>query len=235
MLDPEASKGQFAETRLLLQRLLDTHAYNQRYMEKYVADLDRTPSPTGLDLLTARAFVFAYAGQNDLAIAAFDALVSQKQGRTAWNLNKLAQLLSRRGGKEDLLRAEKLAESGLPLANNNVARWFSWHNLAAIRLQQMKYEAAADAAASGLKELADPRTQAMLDLAQAGAGTRDVVEVQATLIDRGFIAPESLDEVRRLPPPEQPGSAAGIKLLLRMESAGSPVYLLDPAGNVVRS
>jgi hypothetical protein len=166
------SSTEHEQTTALLENLRDTLSYFAGAVDAELRELRSVSEPTGFDLLKARSFAFAYAGLNDVAIVSLNAVVSQAKGKVPRNLNKLAQLLTRRAAPGDSERAAELAAQALALTTeaDTEERWFAHHNRAAAMLRLGRFAEATAAAGEATRIRDDRRTRAIAILAAQGSG-----------------------------------------------------------------
>lgn len=177
---------EYASTRVMLQRILTSQEYFVQVIRHEIDVLDTNLNPTAADLLKARGYIQAHAGINDGAIADLNALISQKAGLKAHNVNKLAQVLIRRGEQGDFERAIELSRHCVEkLAKNKRELWYAFHNEASALYATGDLDGAAVSAKKALSQRDDFRTQAILDMASSGDSRADVREV---LISRGLLS-----------------------------------------------
>lgn len=182
----------------LSRRLIQSAEYYAQAMRREVASLEENANVTQLDVLRTRGFVFAFAGQDEAARHDLEAVVSQESGRTAKVLNKLAQVLVRIGGKDNLERAAELGEMAGGLAENSDEKWHSLHNVALAKLGLGDDRSATKFAEQALAVRHDVRTNAVL---AAAMRTNRESELVSSMVARGLLVDLELDgtteELRR--------------------------------------
>ncbi len=203
------SQRELSQTLALLRLLEQTMKYFAQAIENERTALENMEEVTTADLLKARAYSFAHAGQDARAISDLRALVSQRDYATPRNLNKLSQVLIRTnqsGAFEEAISISEsvLAQSDLP----EVEVWFANHNYAAALIGVGRFPEALQAANNALAIRQDERTAVLKDIAERGP---DVLE---SLADQGF-SPASLAEVTSTDPSEVTGSSEDGSGMLR--------------------
>ncbi|MBD2470938.1 hypothetical protein H6G90_25330 [Nostoc sp. FACHB-145] len=161
--------------------------------------LENMEEVTTADLLKARAFSFAHAGQDARAISNLRALVSQRNHATPRNLNKLSQVLIRTNQNSAFEEAISISEAVLSQSNLPEAEvWFANHNYAAALIGLGRFPEALQAANNALAARQDERTTILKDIAERGP---DILE---SLMDQG-ISPARLAEFTSTDSSEEDG------------------------------
>lgn len=169
------------QTLALLRLLEQTMKYFAQAIENERTVLENMEEITTADLLKARAYSFAHAGQNACAISDLRALVSQQDYATPHNLNKLSQVLIRTNQSFAFEEAMSISESVLCQSDlPEVEVWFANHNYAAALIGVGRFPEALQAANNALAIRQDERTAALKDIAEHGP---DILE---SLADQGF-------------------------------------------------
>jgi tetratricopeptide (TPR) repeat protein len=186
----ETNETFLQETVLLLNNVLRNQEYFIRAIRREIDGIahKEVAAVTTGDILHARAFTWAYAGLNELARHDLETLISQNETRTAQNVNKLAQVLIRMGGAENLEQAITLSKlSASELAKADSEKWLAHHNL---MLAYNGLGQRAEAVAAGDEALAivdDPRTSAVVG-ALKSSNKPDVL--RTAFAARGFLPGE---------------------------------------------
>jgi hypothetical protein len=152
------------EMHQYLDQIVTSQKYMLRQAEAELEKLNAYENPTAFELLCVRAFTHAYAGMNEAAISDLTALASQKEGQTPRILNKLAQVLLRQGGLDNISQVSDLSARVLSLPDSSQGdRWLAYHNMALACLSSKDYEGARAYETKALLESDDSRSRIVLN------------------------------------------------------------------------
>jgi len=192
----DVSTDQILRTKNLLQNLVDTLNYNRQALARVIADFEKIAQPSTADVLRVRGFAYSYCQLNDTAIQDLAALVSQRENATSFDLNKLAQVMIRRGNPEDYENAAQISRYVLQTFEtlDDDQRWLALHNLAAALLRLERYEEAIEAAETAQGVRQDFRTEALLSIARSRGASPYENAVPSLLA--GFSSVSLVEEVQ---------------------------------------
>jgi tetratricopeptide (TPR) repeat protein len=179
----EVSQKELSQTLSLLRSLEQNMNYFARAIEDERRTLEEKDSVTPSDILKARGYSLAHAGEDEKSISDLKALVSQQDYATPHNLNKLAQVLVRVNQHAGLEEAISISETVLTkedIPEDEV--WFANHNLAAALISLGRLTEALKAANTALSIRHDERTAILKTIAENGLSSLDFLADQGVSV-----------------------------------------------------